>query len=87
MATVAASECEWCAFKQQNVGSAFPRGHRSTKCGIAAANEIFVLPGSAYREPDADYCISFVIPKDIEGLTIVTRDHAFQAYGVPPLTA
>lgn len=44
-------------------------------CGIAAANEIFVLPGMDYREPDKDYAISFTIPKDIEGLTIVEARH------------
>jgi len=51
------------------------RGAKVMICGIAAANEIFVLPGSAYREDDADYAVSFVIPKDIEGLTIVETRH------------
>ncbi|WP_258359883.1 4-hydroxyphenylacetate 3-hydroxylase N-terminal domain-containing protein [Moorella sulfitireducens] len=40
-------------------------------CGVAAANEIFILPGSAYREEDQDYAVACVIPRDIEGLTIV----------------
>ncbi len=51
------------------------RGAKVMICGVAAANEIFVLPGSAYREEDKDYAISFVIPKDIEGLTIVETRH------------
>ena len=51
------------------------RGAKIMICGVAAANEIFVLPGSGYREPDADYAVSFVIPKDIEGLTIVETRH------------
>lgn len=51
------------------------RGAKVMICGIAAANEIFVLPGSAYREADADYALSFVIPKDVEGLTIVETRH------------
>ncbi len=58
------------------------RGAKLMICGVAAANEIFVLPGSAYKEDDADCAVSFVIPRDIEGLTIVetrhpsdTRDH------------
>ncbi|UCD63071.1 MAG: 4-hydroxyphenylacetate 3-hydroxylase, partial [Candidatus Zixiibacteriota bacterium] len=51
------------------------RGAKLMICGVAAANEIFVLPGSAYNEEDADYCVSFVIPRDIEGLTIVETRH------------
>jgi 4-hydroxybutyryl-CoA dehydratase/vinylacetyl-CoA-Delta-isomerase len=51
------------------------RGAKVMICGVAAANEIFILPGSFYREPDADYCVSFVIPRDTEGLTIVETRH------------
>jgi 4-hydroxybutyryl-CoA dehydratase / vinylacetyl-CoA-Delta-isomerase len=47
------------------------RGAKVMICGTAAAQEIFVLPGAGYKEPDKDYAVSFVIPKDIEGLTIV----------------
>lgn len=47
------------------------RGAKAMICGVAACNEIFVLPGSGYKEQDADYAVSFVIPRDIEGLTIV----------------
>jgi 4-hydroxybutyryl-CoA dehydratase/vinylacetyl-CoA-Delta-isomerase len=51
------------------------RGAKVMICGVAAAHEIFVLPGSAYREEDDDYCLSFVIPRDTEGLTIVETRH------------
>ncbi len=51
------------------------RGAKVMICGVAAANEIFVLPGSAYGEADADYCVSFVIPRDTNGLTIVETRH------------
>jgi 4-hydroxybutyryl-CoA dehydratase / vinylacetyl-CoA-Delta-isomerase len=51
------------------------RGAKVMICGIAAANEIFVLPGGAYKEDDADWAVSFVIPRDIEGLTIVEARH------------
>ncbi len=51
------------------------RGAKVMICGVAAANEIFILPGSAYRESDADYAVSCVIPRDIEGLTIVETRH------------
>ncbi|MCP4634647.1 MAG: 4-hydroxyphenylacetate 3-hydroxylase, partial [candidate division Zixibacteria bacterium] len=47
------------------------RGAKVMICGVAAANEIFVLPGSGYKEIDKDYALSFVIPRDIENLTIV----------------
>ncbi len=47
------------------------RGAKVMICGVAAAQEIFILPGSGYREADAEYAVSFVIPRDIEGLTIV----------------
>ncbi len=47
------------------------RGAKVMICGTAAAQEIFVLPGSGYKEPDKDYAVSFVVPKDVAGLTIV----------------
>ena len=47
------------------------RGAKVMICGTAAANEIFILPGTGYRENDSDYAISFVMPRDIENLTIV----------------
>ncbi|UCC44655.1 MAG: 4-hydroxyphenylacetate 3-hydroxylase [Candidatus Zixiibacteriota bacterium] len=51
------------------------KGAKLMICGVAAANEIFVLPGSMYREGDADCALSFVIPRDQEGLTIVETRH------------
>ncbi len=51
------------------------RGAKIQICGVAAANEIFILPGSGYKEDDKDYAVSFVIPRDIEGLTIVETRH------------
>lgn len=51
------------------------RGAKVMICGIAAANEVFILPGSAYRDEDKDYAVSFVIPRDVEGLTIVETRH------------
>lgn len=46
-------------------------GYKAMICGVAASNEIFLLPGGAYREEDKDYALACVVPKDIEGLTIV----------------
>jgi len=51
------------------------RGAKVMICGVAAANEVFVLPGSAYGEEDKDYAVSFVVPRDIENLTIVEARH------------
>lgn len=51
------------------------RGAKIQICGIAAANEVFVLPGSGYKEEDADYAVSFVIPRDTENLTCVETRH------------
>ncbi len=47
------------------------KGAKVMICGVAASNEIFVLPGSGYKEQEKDWAISFVIPRDAEGLTIV----------------
>jgi len=47
------------------------RGSKIMICGVAAANEIFVMPGTGYKEADKDYAISFVVPRDMEDLTIV----------------
>ena len=46
-------------------------GMKAMICGVAASNEIFLLPGGAYREEDQDYAVSCVVPRDIKGLTIV----------------
>lgn len=51
------------------------RGAKVMICGTAASNEIFLLPGSVYKEADKDYALSCVVPKDIEGLTIVEARH------------
>ncbi len=40
-------------------------------CGVAAAREVFVLPGGVYREADRDYAVACVVPRDIDGLTVV----------------
>jgi 4-hydroxybutyryl-CoA dehydratase / vinylacetyl-CoA-Delta-isomerase len=47
------------------------KGAKVMICGVAASHEIFVLPGAGYKESDKDWAISFVIPRDTEGLTIV----------------
>jgi 4-hydroxybutyryl-CoA dehydratase/vinylacetyl-CoA-Delta-isomerase len=47
------------------------RGAKVMICGVAAANEIFVMPGTGYKEEEKDYAVSFVIPRDSEHLTII----------------
>jgi len=46
-------------------------GYKAMICGVAASNEIFILPGGGYKEEDKAYAVAFVVPRDIEGLTIV----------------
>ena len=46
-------------------------GVKTMICGVAASNEIFVLPGSGYREEDRDYAFVCAVPKDIQGLRII----------------
>ncbi|OGR56649.1 MAG: 4-hydroxyphenylacetate 3-hydroxylase [Elusimicrobia bacterium GWA2_69_24] len=52
------------------------RGAKVMICGIAAANEVFVMPGTRLKASDADYAVSFAIPRDTPGLTIVEARHA-----------
>lgn len=51
------------------------RGAKVMICGTAAANEVFVMPGTRLRRSDADYAVSFAIPKDAEGITVVESRH------------
>lgn len=51
-------------------------GTKAMICGVAASNEIFILPGSGYREEDRDFAVACVVPRDIEGLTIVEARRA-----------
>ena len=47
------------------------RGAKLMICGVAASNEIFLLPGTAYGEGEKDYAVACAIPGDAAGLTIV----------------
>ena len=47
------------------------RGAKVMICGVAAANALFVMPRTGYKDEDKDYAISFVIPRDAENLTVV----------------
>jgi 4-hydroxybutyryl-CoA dehydratase/vinylacetyl-CoA-Delta-isomerase len=47
------------------------RGAKVMICGTAASQEIFLLPGSVYGESEQDCALACVVPRDIEGLTIV----------------
>jgi 4-hydroxybutyryl-CoA dehydratase / vinylacetyl-CoA-Delta-isomerase len=46
-------------------------GCKAMICGVAASNEIFVLPGGGYKDEDKNCAVAFVVPRDVEGLTIV----------------
>jgi len=47
------------------------RGAKFMICGTAASQAIFLLPGGVYSEEDKDYALACVVPRDIDGLTIV----------------
>jgi 4-hydroxybutyryl-CoA dehydratase / vinylacetyl-CoA-Delta-isomerase len=47
------------------------RGAKAMICGTAASQEIFLTPGGICGEDDKDYAVACVVPRDIEGLTIV----------------
>jgi 4-hydroxybutyryl-CoA dehydratase/vinylacetyl-CoA-Delta-isomerase len=51
------------------------RGAKVMIAGTAASQEIFLLPGGTYGEADQDYALACVVPRDIEGLTIVEATH------------
>ncbi len=47
------------------------QGAKLMICGVAASHEIFLMPGGIYKESDKDFSLACVVPRDIEGLTIV----------------
>ena len=51
------------------------RGAKLMICGTAASQEIFLMPGGIYGEEDQDYAVTCVVPRDIEGLTIIETTH------------
>ena len=60
---------------KENNDGIIVRGAKVMICGVAVANEIFVMPGTGYKEEDKAYAVSFAIPRDIDGLTIVEARH------------
>jgi 4-hydroxybutyryl-CoA dehydratase/vinylacetyl-CoA-Delta-isomerase len=51
------------------------RGAKVQIAGVAAAHEVFVLPGSGYKAEDAAYSVAFVTPRDAKGITTVEARH------------
>ncbi|ALP94278.1 4-hydroxyphenylacetate 3-hydroxylase N-terminal domain-containing protein [Intestinimonas butyriciproducens] len=51
-------------------------GCKAMICGVASSEEIFLLPGSGYKDVDKDYALACVVPRDINGLTIIECRHA-----------
>ena len=47
------------------------QGAKLMICGVAASHEIFLLSGGVYKDADKDFALACVVPRDIEGLTIV----------------
>ncbi|MDD5169895.1 MAG: 4-hydroxyphenylacetate 3-hydroxylase N-terminal domain-containing protein [Syntrophales bacterium] len=51
-------------------------GTKAMICGVAASDEIFLLPGGGYGEEDKAFALASVVPRDIKGLTIVETRRA-----------
>jgi len=49
-------------------------GTKTMIAHAAVCQEIFVSPGTGYKEMDKDFAVAFAVPRDIEGLTIVQTD-------------
>ncbi|HWO56363.1 MAG TPA: 4-hydroxyphenylacetate 3-hydroxylase N-terminal domain-containing protein [bacterium] len=47
------------------------RGAKVMIAGSAAAEEVFVLPGTGCKKGEEDWAIAFVVPRDVVGLTVV----------------
>jgi len=47
------------------------RGAKVHQTGIVNSHEIIVMPTASIREADADYAISFAVPTDTEGITVI----------------
>ena len=47
------------------------RGAKFMICATAASQEVFLVPGGVYGEDDKDYALACVVPRDIEGLTVI----------------
>ncbi|NJD62850.1 MAG: 4-hydroxyphenylacetate 3-hydroxylase [Deltaproteobacteria bacterium] len=52
------------------------RGAKVMIAGAAASDEIFVVPGTGYGRDEKYYSVAFVVPRDVEGLTIVEARRA-----------
>ncbi len=52
------------------------RGAKVMIAGVAASEEIFVIPGAGYGEEDKDFAVAFVVPRDAAGLTVVEARRA-----------
>ena len=69
---------------REDDGGIVVRGAKVMIAGAAEANEVFVLPGTGYREGEGDYAVSFVVPRDIKGLTVVEARHPSDSRDMEP---
>jgi 4-hydroxybutyryl-CoA dehydratase/vinylacetyl-CoA-Delta-isomerase len=47
------------------------RGAKAHQTGIVNSHEIIVMPTARLREADADYAVSFAVPTDTPGITVI----------------
>jgi len=65
-------------------GGIVVRGAKVMIAGAAESNEVFVLPGTGYKEGESEYAISFAIPRDVQGLTVVEARHPSDGRDLEP---
>jgi len=65
-------------------GGIIVRGAKVMIAGAAESNEVFVLPGMGYKELESEYAISFAIPRDCQGLTVVEARHPSDGRDMEP---
>jgi len=65
-------------------GGIVVNGAKVMIAGAAEANEVFVLPGTGYKDGESEYAISFVIPRDAQGLTVVEARHPSDGRDMEP---
>ena len=65
-------------------GGIVVRGAKVMIAGAAESNEVFILPGTGYKEDESDYAIAFAIPRDAQGLTVVEARHPSDGRDLEP---
>jgi len=58
---------------EEKSGGIVVRGAKMHTSNAMVCNELFVLPGRAFREGEEDYAIAFAVPANAKGLKLIVR--------------